>query len=329
MRLILGVVLVFLFTGAQTIGAADNPPDVETGVVKFKPVGDQQEIPEDYRLSGHEFTYTLKKDKDYPLSGYSVYQVTFPSPIQSPYPENNTVYAAYYRPRTDKPFPCVIVLDITGGDQSLSRLFSSQLAQNGIGALFVQMAYYGPRRPKGSKMRLLSIDMNNTLAAVQQTVLDIRRAAAWMESRPEIDGERLGIMGTSLGGFMAALSAEMEPKLHRVGILLAGGGFVEAYYEDPRAAPLRIAWEFMGGNKGMVQRIIAPVDPLTCAANLKSRKVLMLCARKDEIVPATMAEALWKASGEQKIVWFNSGHYTAAIYIVPAITHLVEHFKKE
>ena len=45
---------------------------------------------------------------------------------------------------------------------------------------------------------------------MRQTVLDLRWATAWMESRPEIDKARLGIMGTSLGSFVAALTAEMD-----------------------------------------------------------------------------------------------------------------------
>ena len=31
-----------------------------------------------------------------PLSGYTISELTFPSPVESPYPENNTVYAEYF-----------------------------------------------------------------------------------------------------------------------------------------------------------------------------------------------------------------------------------------
>src|SRR5207245_8325209 len=155
----------------------------------------------------------------------------------SPYPENNTVHAEYYRPNRPGPFPCVVVLDITGGDQKLSRIIARHLAQNGIGGLFVQMAYYGPRRPAGTSKRLLSYDLAPTFDAIRQTVLDLRRAAAWMEARPEIDKNSLGIMGTSLGSFMAALTAEMEPRYAKVAVLLGGGGFVDVYYQHPQAAP--------------------------------------------------------------------------------------------
>ena len=188
------------------------------------------------------------------------------------------------------------------------------------------MAYYGPRRPAGSSVRLLSTDVPRTTAAVRQTVLDVRLTTAWMESRPEIDGKRLGILGTSLGSFMAALAAEMEPKLGRVALLLGGGGLVDGYYDDPRATAYRKMFEALGGKKAALAKLVAPYDPITRAANLKGRKLLMLEARHDEIVPPKMAERLSRASGKQEIVWYNCGHYTAAIYVADALEQVVRHF---
>jgi dienelactone hydrolase len=190
----------------------------------------------------------------------------------------------------------------------------------------VQMAYYGPRRPPGSRLRLLSADIPRTLAAVRQTVLDLRAAAGWMGSRPELDPRRLGILGTSLGSFLAALAGEMEPRLGRVAVLLGGGGLVDGYYDHPQAAPYRRAYEALGGTKERLVKLLAPVDPLTCAANLRARKVLILAARRDEIVPPRMAEALWQASGRQKIVWYDCTHYGAALHLAEALPHVVRHF---
>jgi dienelactone hydrolase len=262
-------------------------------------------------------------------TGVKVFAVRFPSPVETPDKENNTVHAEYYRPPGDGPFPGVIVLDITGGDQTLSRVIATHLANNQIAALFVQMAYYGPRRPPGSDRRLLSANVPHTLAAIRQTVLDIRRASAWLEHQREIDPKRLGILGTSLGSFIGSLAAEMEPRLGRVAVLLGGGGLVDAYYEDPRGAPLRKLWESLGGTREKLKEMIAPVDPLTCAANLKDRKVLILAAKRDDIVPPRCAEALWEATGKQKIVWYNCTHYGAALYLFPAMEHILKHFREE
>lgn len=298
----------------------------EEGSVLFEP-GDQTSIPKYYRLDRHRFSYHLSLLREYPISGFNLYALTFPSPVESPHHENNTVYGYYYRPLKAARFPCVVVLHITGGDQSESKLIASYLAQRGIGALRLQMAYYGPRRPKGSSVRMLSTDVFRTAAAIRQTVLDIRRAAAWMASRREIDRHNLGVVGTSLGGFMAALSAEMEPKFRKVVILLAGGGLVDGFYDHPQAKHFIERWESLGGTKELLRKLVAPFDPLTFAENLKRRDVLMIAARHDEIVSPKMAKALWEASGRQRIVWLNSGHYTAALHLVTGLRLIEEHIR--
>jgi dienelactone hydrolase len=301
----------------------------ETGTVHFQPVGDQANVPERYRLSERTFDYTLRPLRDLPVSGVEISRITFPSAVTSPTPENNTVYAEYYRPKGPGPFPAVIVLDITGGNQELSRFIARTFAQNKIAGLFVQMAYYGPRRPPGSKLRLLSTNIPQTMAAIRQTVLDCRCAAALLAGRPEVDARRIGIMGTSLGSFIATLTSEMEPRFSRVAILLGGGALVDAFYDHPQAAPYRRVWELLGGTKTQVIEALAPVDPITKAANLKGRDVLMIAAKRDEIVPPSAAVKLWEAMGKPKIVWYDTTHYGAALYIPAAFKPIMAHFAAE
>lgn len=311
--------------------AADRviPESLEKGTIRFVPRDDQKSIPVRYRLNAHSFDFDLSQRLDLPGDGLDVHHLQFPSPLETDTPENNTVHGEYYRPRGQGPFPGVVVLDIMGGDGSISRMMATSLAQKRIAALALWMPYYGERRPPGSRVRMISTDFDHSMEAVRQTVLDVRRAAAWLESRKEVDPKRLGIAGTSLGSFMGTLAAEMEPRLGRVAILLGGGGLVDAFYDNPRAEVFRKSWEVLGGSKTSLAKLIGPADPLTYAANLKERRVLMIAGKRDEIVPPKMAEALWKASGEQKIIWYDCTHYGAVKYIVPAIGHLVKHFGAE
>jgi dienelactone hydrolase len=309
--------------------AATAAEPLEKGTVHFTAPADQKQIPERYRLDDRTFDYEMDLKFELPDAGIRILRLRYPSPVVSACPENNTVYAEYYRPRGPGPFPAVIVLDITAGDQSLSRAICTHLARNGIAGLFVQMAYYGPRRPPGSSLRLLSLDYVQSLEAIRQTVLDLRCATAWMASRPEIDPARLGILGTSLGSFIGTLTAEMEPRLGKVAVLLGGGGLVDGYYDHPQAGPLRFIWEALGGTREKMAQLLAPVDPLTCAANLRDRKVLIMAGKRDDIVPPKMATALWEATGKQKIVWFDCTHYGAVLYIVAGLDLIVKHFRVE
>jgi dienelactone hydrolase len=320
----LAVVLLALADGATAPAAKP-----EKGEVRFEPLGDQKSIPERYRLEPHSFNYELEKKRELPLSGSTLYSLRYPSPVVTDCPENNTVFAEYYRPKGEGKFPGVIVLDITGGNQDLSRLIANCFAQNHIAALFVQMAYYGPRRPPGSRRRLMSTNFAQSIDNIRQTVLDVRRATAWLASRPEVDAKRLGIHGTSLGSMIGALTAEMEPRLGRVSILLGGGGLVEAYYDHPQAAPYRKVWEAVGGKKEQVIKLLAPIDPITHAANLKDHKVLMIAGKRDDIVPPKATEALWKAAGEPKLIWYDCGHYGAILYIAPIMDQIVNLFNAD
>jgi dienelactone hydrolase len=322
MRCIVLGVIMGLFANAN-IALALLP---EEGKFTFRPVGDETKLPERYRLEKYEFAWKLDPKRDLPVSGVEIYTLTFPSSVKSPQAENNTVWAEYYRPKGKGPFPGVIVLDILAGDQNLSRNIARHLAQNGIAALFVQMAYYGPRHtPDGP--RLLSPNIDHTMAAIRQTVLDCRCAAAWLESRPEVDPKQLGILGTSLGSFMSALTAAMEPRLNRVVLLLGGGGLVDAFFEHPKAKPYLEMAQSVGITKEKLRKLIAPADPLTYADQLKERDLLMIAASRDDVVPPKAARQLWEATGKQQIIWLDSTHVGAAIYIFDVAGPIVKHFK--
>jgi dienelactone hydrolase len=302
--------------------------ETEKGKFEFKPLKDE-DVPERYRLKATELTFELKFGRDLPISGFETWQLKFPSPVKSPYEENNTVYAEYFRPKGKGPFPAVVLLDILDGSQTVSRGIANVLAQNGIAGLIIYMPYYGPRRPLDSKIRMISPDVTRSMEAIRQSVLDNRCAVAWLASRPEIDTKRLGIHGTSLGSFVGAVTAAAEPRIQRVSLLLGGGGLVEAYSEDPRAKPFFMALSILGGTKEMVQKAIAPVDPITYAEQLKKKNLLMIAASRDDVVPPSAAKALWEATGKQKIVWFNATHVGAVVHLFDATEHIIKHFKAD
>jgi dienelactone hydrolase len=305
--------------------AVTAPP--ASGTVPFTPAGDLASIPLPYRLEAHHFPFTAMPRLQLPHSGVTTYQIQFPSAVISPHEVNNTVHAELFMPAGPGPFPAVVVLDILAGDQRVSRLVALYLAQHRVAALTLHMAYYGPRRPPGSKLRLLSPNVPHTIEAVRQSVLDVRRATALLGSLPQVQSERLGIVGVSLGSFLAALTAASEPRLTTVALALGGGGLVDAYYDDPRALTARRAYELLGGSKEAFKKIIAPVDPLTYAPQLRTRKLLLIAAERDDVVPPVCARTLWEATNQPKLVWVNATHVGAAVYLLPMLDELTRHFE--
>lgn len=303
-------------------------PPPEGGEVRFQPTEHERDVPERFRLEPHVFSY---EQRYVPTASRSIYisEVTFPSPVETPYPTNNTVHCEYFQPRDGSGHPGVVVLHILGGDFELARTFSRHLAQNGVGALFLIMPYYGPRRPPDANVRMISDDPRQTVAGMTQAVLDIRRAAAWLAAREEIDPEQLGVFGISLGGITASLAAAAEPRFTKVCPMLAGGDIAQISWDHPRLSRVREKWLAEGGTRESFFQLLAQVDPVTYADRVRGRKILMLNATQDEIIPRSCTEALWRALGEPELVWYEAGHISASRYLFDGMARVAKFFQPD
>jgi dienelactone hydrolase len=297
---------------------------VETGEASFRPTADEATVPAQFRLEAATFRFEIEPLRDTPA--YKVSAVRFPSPVDSPDVENNTVHAEYFRPTVAGKRPAVIVLHILGADFALSRYLAARLADRGVGALFVKLPYYGERRPTGQDKRFLSADIPRTVQSMRQGVCDVRRAAAWLASREEVDAAKLGITGISLGGIISALAAEVDPTLNQTALMLAGGDLAEILWTMPEGAKYRQQWIDSGRTKADLETLTLPFDPVTHAGRLHGKRVFMLAGNIDEVVPPESALALWKAAGEPPIRWMDCGHYSAAGYLLPAMREVVDFF---
>jgi dienelactone hydrolase len=309
-------------------GSAGEGPARLSGEAQFTPSAAEADVPELFRLEAARFPYEMTQLRR--TERLEVWSVRFPSPIESPDPVNNTVHAEYFRPVGAGPEsrrPGVVVLHILGADFPLARYVAARLADRGVAALFVKLPYYGERRPPGA--RFLSIDMARSVAAMRQGVCDVRRAAAWLASCPEIDPTKLGVTGISLGGIISALAAAVDPELNRAVLLLAGGGLADILWEMPEGRPYRAAWLLAGKTKADLEEVTRPLDPLTYAARLRPKRVLMLNGRVDEVISPEAATRLWDAAGRPPIEWFDCGHYSAAGYLLPGIRKAVAFFARD
>jgi dienelactone hydrolase len=302
---------------------------VEKGEATFRPTPAESAVPELFRLPPATFGFELEPVRDTP--GYSVAYLRFPSPIMTPDVANNTVHCEYFRPKGPGKRPAVVVLHILGADFALSRYYAARLADRGVAALFLKLPYYGERRPSGGPQRFLSNDVARSTLSMRQGVCDVRRAAAWLADRPEVDPSKLGVTGISLGGITSALAAAIDPTLNRGAFLLAGGGLDEILWgmPEPEAQRARQLWLDSGKTRADLTALTKPLDPLTYAHRLVGKKVLMMAGNVDEVVPPSSARALWNAAGRPPIRWFDSGHYSAAGFLLPALREAVEFFAAE
>jgi dienelactone hydrolase len=306
--------------------AQGDPTLLAAGVVEPQAVPQDAQVPDRFQLAPQPFAWQARRMQTVTPT-LEVWNVTFPSPVVTEVPANNTVHAEFYRSRRDGRRPAVIVLHILGGDFALSRLFCNCLAQHGVHALFVKMPYYGPRRDPASPRRMVAADPHQTVLGMTQAVLDIRRATAWLADRPEVDPAQLGIFGISLGGITAALALAVEPRLTSGCLLLAGGDIAQVGWEAAELKAVRANWEAQGGTRETFQAVLRQIDPVTYAGAARGKRMLMLNAAADEVIPRRCTLALWEALGQPKLVWYSGGHYSVIRHLPRALVQVAAFFR--
>lgn len=245
-----------------------------------------------------------------------VYRLTFTSPLETPWPENNRVPAEYYVPRSASPrakVPAAVVLDIMDGSAILPRVMARAAAQQGLAALYLPMPCYSDRRPAHDEhQQVLRDDPARAADGLRQTVMDVRRARAILLSLPEVDPEQIGLTGISLGGIMTALAAGVDGEFARVVPILSGGDVATIIFHAHETRKLRQ----MMVDKGMdrAAEALAPVEPLNFALRIRSDRCLMINSANDEVIPKATTMALHKSIGEPQIVWLPAGHYSSLTY---------------
>ena len=270
---------------------------------------------------------------------YDVYRLTYPSPVATAVEANNTVPADYYLPRGANGDgirrPAVICLHIMGGNFELTELACSALAAAGIPALTFRLPYYGER---GGELGRTAVAADPALFAegLGQAMADVRRAVDLLASREEVDPERIGVMGISMGGILAASAAGAEPRVHRTAALLAGGDLSAIIGHSRETHRLREALDALPlEERGAVEAALERVDPLHHAAALRARagagRVLLINAAEDEVVPPAATGRLAQALGiADQVQWLDGlGHYSALAAMPEILETMVAFFAED
>src|SRR5687768_5622697 len=193
-------------------------------------------------------------------------------------------------PSADRPVPAALLLH--GYSSTKERLIDGMgraLAARGIAALAIDLPLHGSRDDA-----LFEQARSNPLSLMQHwraAFAEARAAVQYLSSHPPIANDRVALLGYSLGGYIALITAANEPLAK--GVVIAASG-------DLPATP----WTAM-------MRTIA--DPIAAAKALNGRPLLMLHGRTDRTIPAAQAERLFQAAREPKeLRWYDAGHVLPA-----------------
>jgi dienelactone hydrolase len=197
------------------------------------------------------------------------------------------VPAAFLVPADSAPAPFVLLLHgFSSNKERMTQSVGRALLARGVASLAVDLPFHGER--DGAH----EVPFRNPLALVnawRTAVREARAAIEWAESQPEVDDARIGVIGYSLGGYLALMTASEERRI-RVVTLAAAGDLPDA---TPYAALLRRA-----------------VDPLRASRRLGGRPLLLVNGRRDTTTRPAQAERLFAFAEEPKqLMWYEGGHW--------------------
>ncbi|MGH9788675.1 MAG: RcgR family putative quorum lactone hydrolase, partial [Candidatus Acidiferrales bacterium] len=245
--------------------------------------------------------------------------LTFPSALQSLYPENNLVYGRVFRARGEaangrRPKRAVVVLPQWNAQPESHVNICRVLAFFGITAVRLSLPYHDERKPAGLERAdyMVSPNVGLTIQASRQAVLDARRTVRWLTQQGY---ERLGILGTSIGSAVAFITLAHEPAL-RAGVFL----HVSTYFADVVRMGMTTS-HVWAGLEGQVtadelRHYWAPISPYPYVPKLKGagKKLLLVSGRYDLSFPFELTQQLWRALDEHEVAHeklvLPCGHYT-------------------
>ena len=186
------------------------------------------------------------------------------------------------------------------------RLFHAQWLHDelGLNVLMPVQPLHGRRRhgsPKGTTYP--AGDLLDNVHGAAQAVWDVRRALAWIRSQDP--GARIGLTGVSLGGYVGALVASLEPDL---ACAILGAPVVDLVDLMEDHAP--------GSADGDLRPLLEParrigrvVSPLAMAPAIPRDRRYLYAGLADRVIhPQRQIMRLYEHWDRPQVHWYRGGH---------------------
>jgi len=145
-------------------------------------------------------------------STYRVFEGKFDPGIAGSDDDTPITFEYYEQLGKDKA-PVVLVLPILNGQKHVVRPFATYFADNGYHAVIVDTV----------QRKTLLEDMLQPEEAIRRTTIRHRRVLDWIDTMPNIDGDRIAVFGASLGGFNALFVSAADERISASALALVAG----------------------------------------------------------------------------------------------------------
>jgi pimeloyl-ACP methyl ester carboxylesterase len=225
------------------------------------------------------------------------------------YEANRTAHAWVLRGDPNRPW--LVCIHGFGTGQPVSDFYAFRARrlhrELGLNLVLPVLPIHGPRRvTRMGGAELMSHELQNFVLGMAQSMIDIRGLIAWTRTQ---GAQRVGVYGMSLGAYVAALLATLEPGLEFV---LAGAPLCDIpdLFKHHSTATLRRRVDptgTLGDTAKIVHRVISP---LAAPPLLPTERLAIFAGLGDRMAPPAQAQRLWEHWGEPRIAWYEGSHIT-------------------
>jgi dienelactone hydrolase len=241
--------------------------------------------------------------------------LTFPSALETPHVENNTVVARLFpatAARIAGPRAAVLVLPQWNSDAEGHVGLCRLLARTGMTALRLSLPYHDRRMPAELTRAdyIVSSNVARTVQVCRQAVLDARRAIAWLAAE---GFDRIGILGSSLGSCLSLLTTAHEPLIQVQALNHISPYFADVVWRGLSTEHVR---EGLNGHidLDLLRSLWRPISPAWYLDRLHNRKTLLVYAKYDLTFPVDLSRELVRQFRERSVphelAVLNCGHYS-------------------
>lgn len=227
--------------------------------------------------------------------------------------ENKKVHARVWKHKKEARGTLVAVHGWSMGDQRINSLafLPGLFYQLGMDVVLFELPYHGRRLPKEfAKQQQVSVfpsgDLVRTNEAIAQAVYDLRQLSLYLKAEGY---KNIGCLGMSLGAYICALWASLEPLSFCVPTV-------------PLCSMSELAWQILshkaefaelkkqGLSAELLQKAFYVHCPLNHKVLIKPSRLLVVAGIGDQVLPPRQPRLLWEHWKKPHMLWFGGGHAT-------------------
>ncbi|MGD8868630.1 MAG: hypothetical protein PVI01_13415 [Gemmatimonadales bacterium] len=202
-------------------------------------------------------------------------------------------------PRSGGRFPAVIVIGGTNTGRLAAELFTPEDPYVILG---LDYPWDGPAQLSWWQFLVRVFAVRRAMLLTPSAVM---LGADYLARRDDVDSSGLVYAGASFGAQLITVAGALDPRAGRVLVIYGGGDYAALLRTNLQVQPmwLRSALARVGA------WLVDPIEPLDYVGQIAPRETIIINGRRDERIPVSSVERLFKAAREPKqLIWLDAGH---------------------